>query len=86
MGYWIHGVIGGPLPVALVEAIGQIALVIGFMAFVLLAIVFEFIKVHELYGSGDSTTPDQLTNCPSCGARISAQADACEYCDSPVDR
>lgn len=85
-GYWTIVLSGRSLPLALVEPIGQIALVIGFMVIVFIAIAFQFLQVHELYGGGGSDTLDPQTNCPSCGARISVDADTCDYCGDPVDR
>lgn len=86
MDYWAVVLPGQGLPIAIVDGIGQIALVIGFMVIVFVAIAFQFLQVHELYGSGDSTTPDQQINCSSCGARISAEADTCDYCGEPIER
>lgn len=47
-------------------------------------IVFEFRKARELYGSRESPPPEELTNCPSCGARIAVEAGECEYCGDPL--
>jgi hypothetical protein len=86
MDYWTvvsHG--RGP-PIAIVDVLGRIALVIGFMLIVFAVIVFQFLKVRELYASGDSATPDEQANCSSCGARISADADTCNYCSESIER
>ncbi len=72
--------------IALVERIGQVALVIGLMVIVFRTVALQFLQAQKLYGSGDSAIPDQQTNCSPCGARISADADTCEYCGEPIGR
>jgi hypothetical protein len=32
-----------------------------------------------------STDPDEMTNCPECGSRISADSSTCSYCDASLD-
>jgi len=86
MAYWIVVSSGRALPVAIVTVLGQIALLIGIMVLFFAVIALQFVKVRELYGSGDSSAPDERTNCSSCGARVSVEADTCSYCGEPTDR
>ena len=86
MDYWTVVSSGRGVPIAIVDVIGEIALVIGFMVIVFAAIALQFLRVHELYGSGESTTPDRQINCSSCGARLSGEVDTCDYCGEPIDR
>lgn len=84
MGYWNVALSVRDFPPALVEAVGQIAFVIVLGVIFFLAIAFQFLRVHEQYGGGNSR--EQQINCPSCGARTSVEADTCDYCDEPIDR
>ena len=86
MGYWTIIVAGQSLPVAIGDILARGVLVIGFMLLVFAVIVFQFVKARELYGSGDSPDPNDLINCSSCGARVSADTATCEYCGEPIDR
>lgn len=86
MGYWNIALSVGYVPLALVEAIKLAAFVIVVMVVVFLAIAFQFLVVHELFGSGDSDAHEQQTNCPACGARVSVEASTCDYCDEPINR
>ena len=86
MGYWTIIVAGPTLPVAIGELLGRGILVIGFMLLVFAVIVFQLLKARALYGSRDSASPDELINCSSCGARVSADTATCEYCGEPIDR
>jgi hypothetical protein len=74
------------LPVAIGDTLGRGVLVVGFMMLVFAVLVFQFLKVRQLYGGGDGPDPETLSNCPSCGARISAAAETCTYCGDSVDR
>ncbi|MFB6195178.1 MAG: zinc-ribbon domain-containing protein [Haloplanus sp.] len=71
-------------PVLVGDSVGRAVLWLAFGALVLALIAFQFAKVRALYG-GDGST-ERRRNCPSCGARIPADADACEHCGEPVRR
>jgi hypothetical protein len=68
------------------DTAGRVAFVIVVGAVALFVIWFQFLEVRTLYGRGDSTPPEQLTNCPSCGARLPVDAERCDHCDEPLDR
>lgn len=86
MSYWSIVLFGRDVPLSLVDAVGQTTFVAVLMVAVFLATALQFFTVNELYGSGDSVTPEEQTNCPACGARIATEADTCEYCNEPVGR
>jgi hypothetical protein len=67
-----------------VDTVGRVAFAVVVGAVVLVTIWFQFLEARTLYG-GDSTPPEQLTNCPACGARLSVDAERCEHCDEPLD-
>jgi len=87
MGYWAIVRFVPAVPLALHDAVATGALLVGVMGIVLFKIWFGFLEVHEVYGGGDDEIPvEELTNCPACGARVSADAETCEYCGDPIDR
>lgn len=63
----------------------RLLLLVVVFVVVVFVIGFEFQKARTLYGSSDSPSPEQLTNCPSCGSRIAIEADECEYCGEPLN-
>lgn len=67
------------------DTAGRVAFVVVVAAVALSLIWFQFLEIRTLYG-GDSTPPEQLLNCPSCGARVAADAERCDHCDEPFDR
>lgn len=69
----------------LTGAVEQALVMVVIIVAVFLAIILQFLKVHEMYGGGDSAAGNQQTNCSSCGARNSIEAEECEYCGDPID-
>lgn len=64
------------------------------LVFLLVAVVGGLLAVHwvrqaALFRSvgnrGDRPTPEELTNCPSCGARVPAEGESCEHCGASFD-
>lgn len=74
------------VPLALVDSIEQVAMMIVFGVVGLLAIIVSFLRVQAMFGSGESTAHEQLINCQWCGARITAEADECEHCGEPINQ
>lgn len=59
-------------------------LVLGvYVVVIAVAVVLSFLKVEALYGG--SSTDEERTNCPTCGARVAADAAVCEYCGDSLD-
>jgi hypothetical protein len=68
---------------ALGAPVARAALLLAISLLVLTAIALQFAQVRALYG-GDESTATRV-NCPSCGSRVPAEPDACEYCGEPLD-
>jgi len=75
MGHAYVAVVGG--------AVGRAAILLAICALVLVAIVLQFGQVRALYGG--SETAEERINCPSCGSRVPAEPDACEYCGESLE-
>lgn len=58
------------------------ALLLAVCALALAAIALQFAKARALYGGDEGNA--ERTNCPSCGSRVPAEPDACEYCGEPL--
>lgn len=66
--------------------------VAGVYAFVLalfaLAIGGTVVRMGLIQGSlspDETASPEEMTNCPDCGARTPIDRSTCEYCDTPLD-
>ncbi len=70
-------------PLALGAGLERVGLLVALCAAFLALLALQFGTVRALYG-GDGTDHDARTNCPSCGARVAADADACQYCGSTL--
>jgi len=84
MEYWLV-VASGP-SIAIVDVLGRAVSLIGFSVPVVATIVLSFLKAEAVYGSEDNTTPEEQANGPSCGARLSEEADTCAHYSEPIDR
>jgi hypothetical protein len=72
-------------PLALGAGLERAGLLVALSATFLAVLALGFARSRALYG-GDEMDRDARTNCPSCGARVSADADACDHCGSPLRR
>lgn len=82
---WLGLPLRGP-PLALGVDVGQVAVLVVFVVAAFIAVVYDFYVLRAVFGNDDSVPPERLTNCPSCGARVSVEADTCGYCEAPIDR
>jgi len=72
----------GPV-LALDGPVARAVLLLAVCLLVLAAIVLQFAQGRALYGDDESTA--KRLNCPSCGSRVPAEQDACEYCGAPLE-
>ncbi|QFU83438.1 hypothetical protein [Natronorubrum aibiense] len=64
-------------------SLGRLVFLVAFGVLVVATIVIRFEHARAVYGSDDATR-EPKTNCPSCGARILAESDVCEYCEESL--
>lgn len=76
--------IGAP-PSALADFGVRVGWLVIFGSLFAFAIYFNFLVVRELYGGDGEAKSRRKVNCPACGARTPAEADACGYCEEPLD-
>lgn len=56
------------------------------VAVLALGVLFAVVRVAMIQGTGqsDGPSPDELTNCPACGARTPIADETCDYCGGPL--
>lgn len=61
-------------------------LVVAVVALLVVAGLFGAVRIAMIQGTGqsDGPSPDELTNCPRCGARTPVADETCHYCDEPL--
>lgn len=61
-------------------------LVLGVVALLVVVGLFGAVRVAMIQGTGqsDGPSPDELTNCPGCGARTPIADETCDYCGDPL--
>ncbi|MFP4218193.1 MAG: hypothetical protein ACLFR6_05075 [Salinarchaeum sp.] len=84
MEYWLVAV-SGP-SIAIVDVLGRAVSLIGLAVLVVATIVLSFLNAEAVHQSEDNVTPEEQINCPSCGARLSEEADTCAHCSELIDR
>ncbi len=59
---------------------------LGVVALIVVGVLFAVVRVSMIQATGqsDGPSPDELTNCPECGARTPLAAATCDYCDEPL--
>lgn len=69
---------GSPLEVGLI--------VVAVVALLVVGGLFGAVRLAMIQGTGqsDGPSPDELTNCPECGARTPLAAATCDYCGEPL--
>jgi anaerobic selenocysteine-containing dehydrogenase len=80
---WCATPSGGIIPLALVETIGRVALIVVVGTAALAVIWLAFVEARALFGS-DEDPSERKTNCPTCGSRLSVDAETCTYCGEPL--
>lgn len=74
------------LPVQSSSPLEVLLLVLAVVAVIVLGGLFGAVRLAMIQGTGqsDGPSPEELTNCPSCGARTPVDAASCDYCGDPV--
>ncbi|WP_436343204.1 hypothetical protein [Natronorubrum sp. FCH18a] len=65
------------------ETLATVAVFAAVGAIVVLRIIVDFERLHALASSGESSSQPSKINCPSCGARTTADG-VCDYCAEPL--
>ena len=86
MGDWTTGLVGQQTPLALVDLLGRFGQLAVVVILVFVGVAVQFLVFDGLAGDSNAPTPDQKRNCPSCGARVAADAASCEYCNADIER
>lgn len=62
------------------------ALILFVVVLIVVGGLFGAVRIAMIQGTGQSEgpSPDELTNCPDCGARTPLSDETCTYCDQPL--